>query len=486
VIAEAELGRDHSGVGLKIQPLAIGGKQPSLPPAVARFGRYDVIGRVAVGGMAEIFLSRETLPGGALRRCALKVLKRGVVSAADERYFEELFWRECRTAVQLSHPNICHVYEVGKSAGRFFLAMEWIDGHSLSDVLAKLAEQEELMAPGMAVGIAAQVASALHYAHTARDARNRPLNVIHRDVNPQNIMLRHDGSVKLVDFGVAHISEAELDSRADTVKGKPAYMAPEQLLGNDVDGRVDVFALGVCLYEMLIGERLHKRGSIRETLAAVLRESPSALQDKRPALPAALDEVVQRALAKQPQDRFENAGEFQAALEAFLAERGEIGSAREVGRLMERLYPNAKNAAPQLDTRPEVVSYLTRSDVAELRIEGVHAPRLSFRVKAFVVLLIGAVAFGYALWPSSPRTKPGVSKASVGQGGLVEEQPPVERATRPALAEESPISAAPSAVGATKPPATPATATTTEAPPSADNRPKRRPRSPVFVADPGF
>ena len=475
--AETEPERDQSGIGIKVARAPLNAK-PSLPPAAARFGRYDVIGRVAVGGMAEIFLARETLPGGALRQCALKVLKRSVVSAEDERYFEELFWRECRTAVQLAHPNICHVYEFGKNAGRFFIAMEWIDGRPLSEVLVKLLERGELLSPGMAVGIVAQVASALHYAHTARDARNRALNVVHRDVNPQNIMLRHDGSVKLVDFGVAHVSEAEQDSRAETIKGKPAYMAPEQLLGKDIDGRADVFALGVCLYEMLTGERLHKRGSMRETLTAVMRELPATLHEKRPELPPALDAVVQRALTKQPESRYASAGDFQAALEGYLAERGEIGSAREVGGLMKRLYPNAKDAMPQLDTSVEVLSYLTRSDVAELQPVPRQRPGLSLRLFISVAVLFSMAALGYALW-SSAREQPEAAPAATTGA-------PATPPTQALPAQPAP--AAPPTEPAVQPDnlAVPETTTTSKASPLDEIRAKRRRHSPGFVADPGF
>ncbi|HEX6243461.1 MAG TPA: serine/threonine-protein kinase, partial [Polyangiales bacterium] len=330
---------------------SVGGAAPSLPPPVARFGKYEVLGRVAVGGMAEIFLARENLPGGAIRKGALKIIKRGAVADDEAGYFEELFLREGRTIVQLAHPHICHVYDIGKEGDQLYIAMEWIDGRSLRDVLGRLAKHGELMPTALAVGIAAQVASALQHAHTARDARGRRLNVVHRDVNPQNIMLRYDGSVKLVDFGVARVS-AEVDTRANTVKGKPSYMAPEQLLNKEVDARADVFALGVCLHEMLSGLRLHKRGTMRETLSAVLQEPAPSLRSVLPDLPAELDDIVQRALAKQPEDRFASAGDFQAALEQFLAGSGEVGSARRMGELMERLYPVGQRSTA-LDTSSE-------------------------------------------------------------------------------------------------------------------------------------
>jgi serine/threonine-protein kinase len=203
--------------------------------------------------MAEIFVARESSPGGGVRHLALKVLKRRVQDDQEGVYFEELFQREGRTAMLLAHPNIGHVYEFGKIEDRFFIAMEWIAGRSLSEVLARLQRRGEACPPILAAAIVAEMADALHYAHNLRDARNRPLQVVHRDVNPQNIMLRYDGSVKLLDFGVAHVDEPEQDSRAGTLKGKLSYIAPEQLLRQQLDCRADVFALGVCLHEALAG-----------------------------------------------------------------------------------------------------------------------------------------------------------------------------------------------------------------------------------------
>ncbi|HTU59183.1 MAG TPA: serine/threonine-protein kinase [Polyangiales bacterium] len=443
---------------------------PSLPPPVARFGKYDILGRIAVGGMAEIFLAHEPLPGGALRKSALKIIKRTPSSQKDSQYFEELFLREGRTVVQLAHPNICHVYDIGREGDQFFIAMEWIEGRSLHDVIARLAALNELVPPAIAVGIAAQVASALDYAHTARDARNRSLNVVHRDVNPQNVMLRYDGSVKLVDFGVAQVS-AEADSRMDTVKGKPTYMAPEQLRNEKVDARSDVFALGICLFEMLSGLRLHKRASLRETMIAVIQEPAPALTSVVPGLPVELDAIVQRALQKRPEDRYQSAGEMQAALESYLAARGEVGSTRRVGELMTRLYPRGQDATGHVDMSREATACfsapsLRRSPLAWLRSQRRERVLL---MAAGLVGLLALLAFAF-------RAPAPAAIATPARTAVAPEVPPSPAAVAPERA--APVAPEP------VPPAT-ASPRTKEAP--VDSAPRKRRRtSPGFVADPGF
>lgn len=318
-------------------------KAPSLPPRIARFAQFEVLGRIAVGGMAEIYLGRDSVEGGGLRQLAIKVLRRQS-GTQDEAYFEELFLREGRTAAQLVHPNICHLYSFGKWRGHLYLAMEWIDGVSLHQVLHSLAEQGRALDPLIAASIAAQVAGALDYAHHVRDARRRALAIVHRDVNPQNIMIRHDGMVKLLDFGVAQVADMQADSRSDTVKGKFGYMAPEQAQQQPIDGRADVFALGVCLYEMLTGQRLYKRASLRETVNALLHEPTPALHASVPTLPSELDDIVRLALAKNPDARYGGAADMQAALETFLARSGEVVSARRISSMMDTIYPEDRKS----------------------------------------------------------------------------------------------------------------------------------------------
>ncbi len=480
---------------------------PSLPPPVTRFARYDVVGRLAVGGMAEIYLARETIEGGGFRHLALKVLRRQKRSQADDAYFEEMFLREGRTALQLVHPSICHVHEFGKWGGHYFIAMEWIDGVSLSHLLSTAKSDKQPVAPALAASIAAQVAAALDYAHHARDARGKRLRVVHRDVNPQNIMIRHDGVVKLLDFGVAEVAGAEgEDSRADTVKGKFGYIAPEYALQRPIDGRADVFALGVCLFEMLTGTRLYKRDTPRETVLAVINEAPPALRDVVANVPEALDSIVQRALAKKPDDRFRSAGAMQAALESFLANAGEVVSSRRLAGLMQALYPEQHDRAPSLYTGPLVAERLaaledhdprsTSLQPVEIEIEPSPAPSAKRGRRVLMVLalaLLGASLAVWALWPkreigSEARVAPPAASNESGSTAT----PPPEPASPipPTAAAPMPTEPAPSGPEQVTVQGNPELVPESddEPAPSSPVEPAPKPRrpTPVFVADPGF
>lgn len=469
---------------LTLEPEREPTKAPSLPPRIARFAHFEVLGRIAVGGMAEIYLGRDSVEGGGLRQLAIKVLRRQT-GAQDEAYFEELFLREGRTAAQLVHPNICHIYSFGKWRGHLYIAMEWIDGVSLGQVLRSLLDQGRTLDPLIAASIAAQVAGALDYAHHVRDARRRALAIVHRDVNPQNIMIRHDGMVKLLDFGVAQVADIETDSRTDTVKGKFAYMAPEQAQRKAIDGRADVFALGVCLYEMLTGKRLYKRGSLRETIEALMSEPPPSLRVSAPALPAELDEIVRLALAKDPNDRFASAADMQAALETFLARSGEVVSARRISSMMDTIYPEARLASPSLFTGPEIVERLAALE-EEAEPHGIapsdtpiDLPMMRIGVRGFAALA-ACLLVVVLLWSWMARA-PAASTPAPLEARMHE---PAPRAPLPAAAATQP---APEATAPSVPVA-PASAAETELKPEKrkTGAARRRRRAPDFVATPGF
>jgi eukaryotic-like serine/threonine-protein kinase len=458
------------------------GAPPSLPPALARVGRYEVIGRLAVGGMAEIYLARESVETGALRHVAIKVLKQSENAAENDGYFDELFMREGRTAAQLVHPNICHVYEFGKVEGYFYIAMEWIEGAPLRRVLTKLAKRGNTMPPALAVGIAAQVAGALHYAHNVRDARRKPLQVVHLDVNPQNIMLRHDGVVKLLDFGIAQVAEPRDDTRSDTVKGKLGYIAPEQLRRQTLDRRVDVFGLGAVLFEMLTGRPAYPNESLRECADALLTQPPPSIRSVVPHLPPELEEIVYKALALEPADRFQTAGELQAALEGYLARSREVVSSRHIAQLMESVTPSAPTGSPQLYRGPEVATRLaarTRSidpTGEPLGTRGRWRPPARLWIAAAVVL----IAVLLALFSGGPEQPARV---------VATPRSPEQLAPAPAAAPVAPEVAEPAAPAAlprsAQPPAAPSKARAAKVAPK-EKRVTRRRNKPDFVADPGF
>lgn len=307
-------------------------------------GRYQVVGRLATGGMAEIFLGRET-SRDVVRHV---VLKRILPHVAEEPRLVEMFVHEARLSMNLAHPNICPIYELGESGGRLFLAMEWVQGITLRALLERV---DAPLPMGLVVGIFAEIALALHHAHTRRGPDGQPLGIVHRDVSPENIMIGWDGVPKLLDFGVAKTAAQPHQTEAGNVKGKFAYISPEQYQGEPLDGRSDVFSLGVCLYEALTGESLYERASEYETVAAiVLGEEAPRVRTRRPEVPEALDEIVAQALAKDPNERTPSADALAEAL-LELAAGARLRHAH-FAETLRRLVPELVDRAPQLDRRP--------------------------------------------------------------------------------------------------------------------------------------
>ncbi|MCZ7681312.1 MAG: serine/threonine protein kinase [Sandaracinaceae bacterium] len=317
-------------------------------PAICTYGRYEVLGRIAFGGMAEIFLGRETTAVGASRYL---VIKRILPHVADDDQFVQMFLDEARLAIQLNHPNICHIYEFGELESSYFIAMEWVNGVPLGKLIRK-ARLLGGIPPELGVRIIAQISEALHYAHRAKDALGRPLGIVHRDVSPHNVMVAYDGQVKLLDFGIAKASSHASKTEAGVVKGKFSYMAPEQCLGKPIDARADVFALGICLYEVLTGQALYHKENEYETMRAVIHDDAPSIRETRTDLPEALDGIVQRALKKKAEDRFQTAGELQMALERWLADAKKVVNAASIGELMEELYEEQIGAARSSTRRP--------------------------------------------------------------------------------------------------------------------------------------
>jgi serine/threonine-protein kinase len=285
-------------------------------PAVARLGRYDILGRLARGGMAEVYLARQADEDGSVRHV---VLKRVLMEMQHDPQMLQMFLDEGRVALRLFHPNVCHVYEVGESDGLTYMVLEWVHGTSLRELVRRAKAQSTTLPIPLAVHIIAKIASALDYVHGARGLDGRPLSIIHQDVTPHNVMLSWKGQVKLLDFGIAKTSVGE---GRGAPQGKYEYMSPEQVRSEAIDPRSDVFALGVCLYEVLTGTSPYQRAGIPQTMTAIVEEPVPSVRAVRKDLADSLDRIVMRALAKKPTDRFSTAGEMQRALEDWLARNG--------------------------------------------------------------------------------------------------------------------------------------------------------------------
>ncbi len=305
--------------------------------------------------MAEIFLARERGPGRGARAV---VVKRILPHVADDPRFVEMFLHEAELSMGLNHPNLCAIYEFGEQEHDYFIAMEWVRGVSITQMHKRLFERKEAGLPAHVVArIGAEIADALHYAHNATNVEGLPLHLVHRDVTPDNIMLSFDGKVKLLDFGVAKAATQRQRTEAGMLKGKFAYMSPEQYQGLEIDGRADVFSLGACLYEAVTGLALFHRSSEYETMGAIVSDEPAPrARTYRKTVPQGLDDIIGKALEKDRSRRYATALEMHKALERFLIDDGVVLKTREVGLYVSELCADAKLAGPRIDGRPEVWS----------------------------------------------------------------------------------------------------------------------------------
>ncbi|MDP2311685.1 MAG: protein kinase [Pseudomonadota bacterium] len=305
-----------------------------------QFGRYQLLERIAAGGMAEVFLARSFGVEGFEKRL---VIKRILPELAKNPRFVAMFVHEAKLSVSLNHPNIVQVFDLGKVGEDHYMAMEYIQGRDLTQVLRVLRRNGERLPVPIAVTIAAAVARGLGYAHARTAPDGRPLHIVHRDVSPHNVMVSYEGDVKLVDFGIARlIGESTRETGGETAPrpggGKFAYMSPEQAGGGALDGRSDIFSLGVVLFEMLAGRRLFADGDPDEKLRAVIACDIPDVRTFNREVPDALHAVLAKALAKSPDDRYADATLLEEDLRALLFEMGFRGDAAQRAALMRRLF----------------------------------------------------------------------------------------------------------------------------------------------------
>ena len=281
-----------------------------------QLGRYQILKQLSTGGIADVLLARATGLEGFARHVVIKRI-RGEL--ATEPRFVNAFLEEARIAASLHHQNIVQVHDIGEQEGTYFFAMEYVHGEDVGKLLQRVRERGEHIPFDLVVAIVSATAAGLHHAHEQRDSAGHPLGLVHRDVTPSNILIGYDGSVKLVDFGLAKAARSTKTASA-TLTGKASYLAPEQCVGKPVDRRTDVFSLGVVLFELATACRLFKAANDFLTMAVIVEGEIPAPSTFRPEIPPALDAIVLRALARDPDSRFQTVEDLREALERFALE----------------------------------------------------------------------------------------------------------------------------------------------------------------------
>jgi serine/threonine protein kinase len=309
--------------------------------------RYRVVRPLSQGGMAEILLALHRGIGGFEKLIALKKIRKELLKR--RHIAVELFLNEAKIAANLNHPNIVQVFEVGEHGGELFIAMEYVHGVDLRELLRQGDVVGKWLSVEQVMFIGSQVAGALHYAHNARDLTGRQLNIVHRDVSLSNVVVGHDGQVKLLDFGIATASVVTKEQ--DGLVGKLAYMSPEQISNAPLDGRSDLFALGIVIHEMLSRRPLFRRGTDRETLEAVLSAPIPSLAPE--GVPPAVEQIVTRAVSRQKENRFPDARAMELAITEWLQQQRSSVDAHQLSAYMRELFGDKAARPPLESTLPQ-------------------------------------------------------------------------------------------------------------------------------------
>ncbi|RZO60689.1 MAG: serine/threonine protein kinase [Sandaracinaceae bacterium] len=324
----------------------------SLP---SQLGRFTLLRELGAGGMATVYLGKISHAEGIERLVAVKTIHEGL---AGQGAFVDMFLDEAKIATLISHPNVCAVHDFGQADGTYFMAMEYLVGEPVSEIIRQVWEHRLNDAvldalPFLAARIVADACEGLHAAHETVGAGGQKLEVVHRDVSPQNLFVTYDGTVKVVDFGCAKALQRITETSAGIFKGKLAYAAPEQLRIRKLDARTDVWALGAVLWETLTLERIFKRESPMQTARAILEEPIPRVDELDPYLPRELADIVARALSRDPDERFESAREMGRTLRHFIASAGATFESAETADWMGYLFRERRHERMQIVAEAE-------------------------------------------------------------------------------------------------------------------------------------
>lgn len=341
------------GEGLDLASVAESGlEEPAAPEAKPRhpagaasrekaswrddsFGPYRLLDRVAVGGMAEVFKAKRSGVEGFEKTVALK---RILPHLSENKEFLDMFVDEAKMVAGLNHPNIVQIFDLGKIEDSYYIAMEYVHGRDLRTIMKRARDKGLRMPLDLGLRVVSQVSAALEYAHRKKDEQGRPMEIVHRDVSPQNILISFDGDVKLVDFGIAKAATKASNTDRGALRGKLLYMSPEQAWGKPIDLRSDVFSAGIVLYEIVTEQKPFMAQGSEVTILELVRKCViTPPRDLNPRVPEALDRLIMKALAREPQERYQDAGQLHRGIEKILRERPPV-TARDLARFLELLF----------------------------------------------------------------------------------------------------------------------------------------------------
>lgn len=379
-----------------------------LPPAMRQFGRFELLIEMGRGGMATLYLARIQGPSNFEKLLAIKKIHSHL--APDEQ-FVRMFMDEARIAAMIHHSNVATIFDMGRVDDAYFIAMEYVHGQNLTDILKFSARDRSRFPWTLGVRIVADAATGLHAAHDLTNAEGRPLNVVHRDVSPQNILISYDGNVKVVDFGIAFAAEKLEHTAVGTLKGKAGYMSPEQTLGEILDRRSDIFSLGIVLWESVCLKRLFRESNEAQTILKVRDAVVPPPRTVNPDLPVELERILLKALARRPKDRFATAEELSQALEELLLKQARLVSRKQVATALDDMFHDRRKLKDeQIKTALETVGTgplpgVGMSGTGTLSLNLPTSPQTQTRVTSrmllgsMVVLVVVLVALGGAfLW----------------------------------------------------------------------------------------
>lgn len=380
-----------------------------------RVDRYELMGEIASGGMATVYLARLTGMGGFQRFVAMKRLHPHL---ATEKEFVEMFLDEARIAARIHHPNVVPILEVGASPVGYYLVMEYVEGDTLARLLARAASRGNKVPTSISLRIAIDMLSGLHAAHELHDDQNQPVNLVHRDVSPQNVLVGQDGIARITDFGVARAASRLTATRVGQLKGKIAYMAPEQATGSEeIDRRADVFSAGVVVWEALAQKRLFKAENEAATLSRVIAEPVPLLAQIAPHVSKEVSGVVMRSLDRDRDKRYATCAAFADALEAAAALKDKVASPRELAAYVNEVM--GEEIAQQRDNVRAWLAHAEPSNVAAAPLPPGLLPFSS--VSAAAISLPGSVELSHsgASRSLSAVVPPRRSRAPLILGGLL-------------------------------------------------------------------